>query len=238
MKVLIIIPCYNEQDTIHELCREVRKKTTYELLVVNDGSTDSSRNILRREAIAHLDLSLNLGIGGAVQTGYRYALRNGYDIAVQLDGDGQHDPEFVEAVVAPLKNDKADLVIGSRFIRGTGDQSSATRRLGIRFFKALIFCLTGMKITDATSGFRAVNRKTMLLFDNFYPKDYPEPESTTLALRNELRVCEVPVEMRARKGGVSSISGTKSVYYMFKVSVGIIISLVKPKIKLPAQEVY
>ena len=205
MRVLIIIPCYNEQETIGELFREICEKSSYDVIVVNDRSCDRSREVLECEGIAHLNLPLNLGIGGAVQTGYRFALLRGYDIAVQLDGDGQHDPGYIDDIVAPVLRGEADLVIGSRFIDNTGFQSSKMRRFGIRFFRFLIFCLSGKHITDATSGFRAANRKAMVLFDSYYPDDYPEPESTMLALRNRLRVCEVPVVMRERQGGVSSI---------------------------------
>jgi len=223
MKTLIIVPCYNEQETIAALYGEIREKTPYDVIVVNDCSTDDSKVILQSEGIPYLDLPINLGIGGAVQAGYRYALRNGYDIAVQLDGDGQHDPGQVEALVAPIKNNNADLVIGSRYIDRAGFQSSVMRRVGIWFFKLLIFCISGKWITDATSGFRAANRKTMHLFDLYYAKDYPEPESNTLALINGMRVCEIPVTMRKRQGGVSSIKALQPIYYMLKVSLGIII---------------
>ena len=179
---------------------------------------------MQRENIPHLNLPLNLGIGGAVQAGYRYALSNGYDIGVQLDGDGQHDPGQIEAIVTPIIENEADLVIGSRFIDKAGFQSSAMRRVGIKFFKMLIYCLSGKRITDATSGFRAANRKTMKLFNNNYAMDYPEPESNMLALKNKLRVREIPVTMRERQGGVSSIKALQPIYYMIKVSVGIIIS--------------
>lgn len=222
--VLIIIPCYNEQETIARLYHEILEKTNYDILVVNDCSNDNSRVILKQEGIPHLDLLLNLGIGGAVQTGYRYALRNDYKIAVQLDGDGQHDPSWIEALIAPIINRTADLSIGSRFIDNSGYQSSGARRIGIKFFKVLIFCLSGKRVTDATSGFRAVNRRAMQLFDACYAKDYPEPESAMLAIRNKLHICEVPVVMRERQGGVSSISTLKSIYYMFKVSLGILVS--------------
>ena len=232
LKLLIIIPCYNEQETIAELFREVCEKTPYDVLVVNDCSTDNSRAILQREKIPHLNLSLNLGIGGAVQAGYRYALSNGYDVGIQLDGDGQHDPGQLEVLVSPIKNGEADLVIGSRFIDKAGFQSSAMRRVGIKFFKLLIYCLSGKKITDATSGFRAANRKTMQLFTANYAMDYPEPESNMLALKNKLRVREVPVTMRERQGGISSIKALQPVYYMIKVSLGIMISsTIKVKIK-------
>ena len=232
MKTLIIIPCYNEQETIAGLYEEICEKTPYDVLVVNDCSTDESRAILQRGDIPHLNLSLNLGIGGAVQAGYLYALNNGYDIGVQLDGDGQHDPGQIEAIVTPIRINKADLVIGSRFIDKTGFQSSAMRRAGIKFFKLLIFCLSGKRITDATSGFRAVNRKAMQLFTGNYAMDYPEPESNMLAIKNKLRVFEVPVTMRERQGGTSSIKALQPVYYMIKVSLGILISsTIRVKIK-------
>ena len=224
MKTIIIVPCYNEQETIAALYREITEKTQYDVIVVNDCSTDNSRAILQREEIPHLDLPLNLGIGGAVQTGYRYALNNGYDIAVQVDGDGQHDPGQAGAIVAPIEKGEADLVIGSRYIDKTGFQSSVMRRFGIRFFKVLIYCLSGKRITDATSGFRAANRKTMQLLNEYYANDYPEPESNMLVIKNKLRVLEVPVTMRERQGGESSIRALQPLYYMLKVSLGIIIS--------------
>lgn len=232
MKTLIIVPCYNEQDNIAGLYNEICEKAPYDVLFINDCSTDKSEEILQRENIPHLALPLNLGIGGAVQTGYLFALRNGYDIAVQLDGDGQHDPAFVDELIAPIKQGSADLVIGSRFLNKAGFQSSTARRAGIKFFRGLILCLTGKKITDATSGFRAASRKAISLFVHFYARDYPEPESNTLALRNKLRIMEVPVVMRERQGGKSSIFGIKSVYYMFKVTLGILISLIKPRLKV------
>jgi len=232
LKLLIIIPCYNEQETIAELYREICDKVPYDVIVVNDHSTDDSKAILEREGIKHITLPLNLGIGGTVQTGYRYALRNGYDVAIQLDGDGQHDPQCITKLTAPIIAGEADIAVGSRFIDNSGFQSSAMRRAGIKFFKMLIYCLSGKRITDATSGFRAGNRKTMQLFDKYYARDYPEPESNMLAIKNKLRVCEVPVTMRERQGGVSSIKALQPIYYMIKVSLGIIISStmrVKPK---------
>jgi len=194
------------------------------VIVINDCSTDNSKIILQRENIPHINLPLNLGIGGAVQVGYRYALLNNYDIAVQVDGDGQHDPGQINALSAPIEQDEADLVIGSRFINKSGFQSSTMRRVGIRYFKFLIYCISGKNITDATSGFRAANKKSMLLFIKYYASDYPEPESNMLALANKLRVCEIPVIMRERQGGVSSIKMLQPLYYMLKVSLGIIIS--------------
>lgn len=227
MKTLLIIPCYNEEESIASLYQEICTTTPYDVLVVNDCSCDDSRVVLQREQIPFLDLSLNLGIGGAVQTGYRYALRNGYDICVQIDGDGQHDPKYISTLIAPIERNDADLVIGSRFLGKMGFQSSTARRAGIRVFKSLIFFLSGNRITDATSGFRAANRRTMELFDTYYAKDYPEPESIMLALRKKLRVCEVPVVMRERIGGVSSITPYRAVYYMFKVSISILLSAIQ-----------
>ena len=224
MKTLIIVPCYNEQETIAGLYREICEKTPYDAIVINDCSTDSSRAILQREKIPHLDLPLNLGIGGAVQAGYRYALRNGYDIAVQVDGDGQHDPGQIKALITPIIQGEADLVIGSRYIGKEGFQSSTIRRAGIRFFKLLLYCLSGKQITDATSGFRAAGINTMRVFNKFYANDYPEPESNMLALKSKLRVIEIPVTMRQRQGGVSSIKALQPLYYMIKVSLGILIS--------------
>ncbi|MCL2819412.1 MAG: glycosyltransferase family 2 protein [Oscillospiraceae bacterium] len=224
MKTILLIPCYNEQETIASLYEEIREKTPYDVIVINDCSTDSSRDVLREKGIPYLDLPLNLGIGGAVQAGYRYAVYYGYDIAVQVDGDGQHDPGQIGTIVAPIEKNEADLVIGSRFIEKTGFQSSAMRRVGINFFKFLIYCLSGKRITDATSGFRAANIKTMQLFDRYYAMDYPEPESNMLALKNNLRVKEVPVTMRQRQGGESSIKALQPLYYMLKVSLGILIS--------------
>lgn len=230
LKVLIVVPCYNELENIETLYHEIREKTTYDVIIVNDCSTDGCKELLQSKNIPFLDLPMNLGIGGAVQTGYIYALRNNYDVAVQVDGDGQHDPSWIEAIVKPIDLAEADLVIGSRFIDNEGFQSSTLRRVGIQFFKMLIYCLSGKRITDATSGFRAINKKTLKLFTSYYAKDFPEPESNMLALRNKLRVVEIPVSMRERQGGVSSISPLKSIYYMFKVSIGILISTIKPRI--------
>jgi glycosyltransferase involved in cell wall biosynthesis len=232
VKTLLIIPCYNEQEAILDLYREVQQKVNFDVLVVNDCSTDSSAEILKRYYVPHLNLLVNLGIGGAMQAGYRYALKNHYDIAVQLDGDGQHDPADIFSLVAPIEHDEADMVIGPRFLKREGFQSSAVRRAGIGVFKLLLFCLTGKKITDATSGFRAVNRNVMKLFDLQYAQDFPEPESTMLVLRNHLRIMEISVKMRERQGGMSSIRGFSSVYYMFKVSFSILLCAIQPRIRV------
>ena len=174
-----------------------------------------------------MDLPINLGIGGAVQTGYKYAWENGYDMAVQVDGDGQHDPEFLELMAEYLETHQVDMVIGSRFIEKQGFQSSGMRRGGIRFFSGLIRLMTGKTITDPTSGLRMAGRNVIELFSKDYPRDYPEPESVVAILRKGLKVAEVPVIMREREGGVSSISMKKSVYYMVKVTLAILIERIR-----------
>ena len=167
------------------------------------------------------------GIGGAVQTGYRYGYEEGYDLAVQVDGDGQHDPGFLKSMAEYLTEQNLDMVIGSRFIRKEGFQSSGVRRIGIKYFTVLIQMLTGQKITDPTSGLRMINRDVMKIFAYDYPKDYPEPESVVAILRRKKKVAELPVIMKAREGGVSSISPKKSVYYMIKVTLAILIEWIR-----------
>ena len=170
-----------------------------------------------------LDLPINLGIGGAVQTGYLYALKNHYDVAVQMDGDGQHDALYLKDMEETLVRDNADMVIGSRFIEKKGFQSSGVRRVGIGIFKFLTGALFGKAITDATSGMRMSNRRTIELFVKDYPRDYPEPETVCRLLRKHYKVVEVPVVMKERETGTSSISMRKSVYYMIKVTMAILI---------------
>ena len=219
MKKLVIIPAYNEEESILETVRDIRKNAAdFDYVVINDCSKDRTLEICRANGIHVLDLPVNLGIGGAVQTGYLYALKNGYDVAVQVDGDGQHDAKYLRPMLEALERESADMVIGSRFINNEGFQSSGIRRLGIRFFSVLIRVLFGARITDATSGMRMCNRKVQ-----DYPRDYPEPEVVCRLLRKKCRVVEVPVVMKERSGGVSSISWTRSVYYMVKVTLAILI---------------
>ncbi|MCC8102423.1 MAG: glycosyltransferase family 2 protein [Clostridiales bacterium] len=223
MKRLIIMPAYNEQDSILDTVREVEKNAPgFDYVVVNDCSKDDTLKICRDHHIHVLDLPINLGIGGAVQTGYLYAYRNGYDIAAQIDGDGQHDASYLEMMADVLQREDLDMVIGSRFIDNQGFQSSRLRRSGIHFFTFLLRTLFGKTITDATSGMRLCNRRTMELFIRDYPRDYPEPETVARLLRHKYKAKEVPVKMRERSGGVSSISARKSVYYMIKVTLAIL----------------
>lgn len=224
LRKLVIIPAYNESASIVNTVNDIKKNAPdFDYVVINDHSKDNTLQVCKDAGLNVIDLPLNLGIGGAVQTGYLYACQNGYDIAVQFDGDGQHDAKYLNEMAETLVNEQADMVIGSRFIEKEGFQSSFTRRLGIRYFTFLIKILTGQKITDPTSGYRMCNRKIIELFAGNYPKDYPEPETTTWILRKKLKVLEIPVIMRAREEGVSSISLKKSFYYMFKVTMAIII---------------
>lgn len=224
LRKLVIIPAYNESASIVNTVNDIKNNAPdFDYVVINDHSKDNTLQICKDAGLNVIDLPLNLGIGGAVQTGYLYACQNGYDIAVQFDGDGQHDAKYLNEMAETLVKEQADMVIGSRFIEKEGFQSSFTRRLGIRYFTFLIKILTGQKITDPTSGYRMCNRKIIELFAGNYPKDYPEPETTTWILRKKLKVLEIPVIMRAREEGVSSISLKKSFYYMFKVTMAIII---------------
>jgi glycosyltransferase involved in cell wall biosynthesis len=228
IKKLIIIPAFNEEHSIASLLRELRDYCSgFDVLVINDGSEDGTSRICRSEGYNVLDLPINLGIGGAVQTGYIYAVQEDYDIVVQMDGDGQHDPRDVPYLVEPILSGNVDMVIGSRFINNEGYQSSHWRRLGIRFYSRLIKGLTGKKIYDPTSGFRVVNREIVNYFAQVYPVDYPEPESIVTLFKLQYRIVELPVRMRKRVGGHSSIKGIKIIYYMMKVTLAILLGKVK-----------
>lgn len=228
MKVIIIIPAYNEEHTISKVVREIKDIfPSFDILVVNDGSVDLTGTVARKEECQVLDLINNLGIGGAVQAGFKYAQEYGYDIAVQLDGDGQHDPLDLRYLLEPILNRECDVVIGSRFIKGEGFQSTPMRRIGIRYFSAMILLLTGSKISDPTSGYRAFNKDVIKLLASSYPRDYPEPEALLLLIRSGRKIKETPVTMRQRTAGESSIRETKIVYYMIKVTLGLIMVVLK-----------
>ena len=226
MKVLLIIPAYNEEENILETCKKIKEfDKELDYIVINDGSTDNTENILKENNIKHIKLVHNLGIGGAVQTGYKYAYENGYDIAIQFDGDGQHDVTYVPKICEPLINGQADMVIGTRYLdkRESEFQSTFMRRLGSNIITFFIKICCGKKITDPTSGFRAVNRSIIKGFANNYPTEYPEPESTVKVIINKYKVQEIPVSMNERVGGKSSINIWKSVDYMVKVTLAIIV---------------
>ena len=224
MKKIVIIPAYNESASIVNTVRDIKDNAPgFDYIIINDRSTDNTLDICKQNNLNVLNLPLNLGIGGAVQTGYWYAYEKGYDIAVQFDGDGQHDAKYLNEMAEYLTKNSLDMVIGSRFIKYQGFQSSGARRAGIKYFTFLIKFLTGKKITDPTSGYRMCNRKVIELFSNQYPKDYPEPETAVALIRRGMKIEEVPVIMRAREQGISSISPKKSIYYMLKVTLAIIL---------------
>ena len=222
---MIIIPAYNEQENIIHTIQDIEQNLpSANYVVINDCSSDGTRELLREYQANYLDVPVNLGIGGGVQTGYRYALEQGYDIAVQFDGDGQHDARYIRDLIAPIENGQADVSIGSRFITKEGFQSSAMRRLGINFLSGLIRILCGVKVKDVTSGMRAVNHRMIEEFSRNYAQDYPEPEAILASGLMDARITEVPVQMRERQGGTSSINALRSVYYMIKVSTALVMT--------------
>lgn len=223
MKVLIIIPAYNEEKSVKGVVDELLSYSyNYDYVIINDGSTDGTQKVCEKAGLNLISLPINLGIGGAVQTGYRYALENGYDIAVQLDGDGQHDPRYIPDLVDPICEGRADYVIGSRYIENEGFQSTRLRQAGIKLLSGVLYAFTKQRILDSTSGFRAVDKKLIGLFSRNYAQDYPEPEAIMQAALNGSRILERPVRMRERSAGKSSINRFGSVYYIIKVVMSII----------------
>lgn len=224
MKTLIIIPAYNESKNIADVVKNIQQKCPdCDYIIINDCSTDETPVICDQSNFNHLDLCCNLGIGGGVQSGYLFAEKYGYDCAIQIDGDGQHDPAFIPEITKPIESGEADVVIGSRFIENEGFQSSGMRRFGIRFLSKLIKLVCKADVKDVTSGFRAVNRRFIEIFAHDYADDYPEPEAIVSTVLNGGKIKEIPVIMHERTGGVSSISPLKSVYYMIKVSLSILL---------------
>lgn len=228
MKSIVIIPAYNEEKSIVKTVQDIRENAPeFDYVIINDCSTDQTLSICREHALHVLNLPINLGIGGAVQTGFVYACKYGYDFAVQFDGDGQHDACYLTKMRDYMIKHQADMLIGSRFIEKEGFQSTGLRRFGIRYFSALIRILTGRKITDPTSGMRMINRDVLSIYSESYPKDYPEPESVVAIINRGKKVMEYPVIMRERMEGTSSISPLKSVYYMIKVSLAIFLEMLR-----------
>ena len=223
---IAVVPAFNEERNIGRLLGELKAlDPDLEVVVVSDGSVDRTAEVAA-EAGAHVvSLPFNLGIGGAVQTGFRFAWEGGYQLAVRLDGDGQHDPTQLRAVVAPVVGGEADLVIGSRFLSDGGYRSSAARRFGIRVLARVVSWIAHERLTDTTSGFQALNRKAIRLFAADLPRDYPEVEGLVMAIRHKLRVREVPVTMREREHGSSSIGTLAAFYYMIKVLLAVFVDL-------------
>ncbi len=229
-KILMIIPAYNEAQNIEGTINSIQQHNSnkYDILIINDGSTDETEKIVRNiPNVELLNLKVNLGIGGAVQTGFKYAHKYDYQIAIQFDGDGQHNAEEIEKLIAKVQNDGFDMVIGSRFIDKQGFQSTIMRRLGIIIFEVLNSVLIGQRISDNTSGFRAYSKRAIDYLSKNYPQDYPEPETVIILAKKGFRITEVPVIMNDRQGGVSSINGMKSMYYMVKVILSILITTLR-----------
>ncbi len=227
-RTLAIIPAYNEALNISRVVSGIKNAAPdIDILVVNDASKDDTSQKAVKAGAMVIDLPVNLGIGGAVQTGYKYAKMNDYDIAVQIDGDGQHDIKYLNDLIGPIMRDQADMVIGSRFINNEGFQSTFFRRLGIKYFGKLISILGRSNFIDVTSGFRSCNRRIISEFCRYYPVDYPEPESLFSLNRKRYRIIEVPVVMNERSAGVSSINSLKSAYYAIKVTLAILIDMFK-----------
>lgn len=229
-KILMIIPAYNEEKVILKTYNTIvnynkKNKTNYDVIVINDGSKDNTEQVLVDNNISHIKLIHNLGIGGAVQTGYKYALENDYDIAIQYDGDGQHNVGYVKDIIEPIINDKADMVIGSRFIDKNSSEFKSTfaRLIGIRMISWFMKLTSGKKIYDCTSGFRACNKRTIKHFSHTYPTEYPEPVSIVDLIKNRFIVDEIPVSMNKREEGKSSIHSYKKLYYMVNVLLSIFV---------------
>jgi hypothetical protein len=233
--VLVIIPAYNESATITDVIAAIRQRHAgFDVVVIDDGSKDDTARIVLQTPGADLvRLPYNLGIGGAMQTGYKYALREGYDVAIQCDADGQHPVDQMDRILAPLLDGRADLVVGSRYVKNTGYRPSFSRRVGKSLLSRIVNVFCGGGITDTTSGFRAANRKVIALFAHVYPDDYPEAEALVTLHRHGLKACEVSVDMLPRQGGRSSISPRRAAYYIVKVSLAIFISTVRDITRTP-----
>lgn len=229
-KVLLIIPAYNEEKNILTVYKNIcdynkKAKTKLDVVFINDGSVDATEKILCENNINHIKLIQNLGIGGAVQTGYKYALYNDYDIAIQFDGDGQHNVNYVEALIKPILEENVDMTIGSRFIDSSSSEfkSSFLRRVGIKLISSCIHFKTRVRIYDTTSGFRASNKNAIAMFAIHYPLEYPEPISSVDVILSGMKIKEVPVSMNERLAGKSSINSWKNIYYMVNVVLSILL---------------
>ena len=236
-RVIAVVPAHNEEAAIGGVVDEIRAHdTTFDVVVIDDGSADATAEVAAAHGAAVVRLPFNLGIGGAVQTGFKYALENGYRVAVRLDGDGQHDPAELGKLLEPIRSGEADIVTGSRFVERNGAyRPPVSRRLGITWFAKIVSLLTRQKVTDTTSGFQALNERGIELFASDYPSDYPEVEAIVLVFKHRLRLAERPVSMREREHGESSITFVRSVYYMLKVTLALAVAMVR-KYAVPEEE--
>jgi glycosyltransferase involved in cell wall biosynthesis len=236
-RVIAVVPARDEADAIGPVVAGVLALDgRFDVVVVDDGSTDATAAVAAEHGAAVVRLPFNLGIGGAVQTGFQYALAHGYTLAVRLDGDGQHDPAELPQLLEPVERGEADIVTGSRFAgENDGYRPPLARRAGIVWFARLVSLLTRQRVTDTTSGFQALNRKGIALFAGDYPSDYPEVEATLLVLKHRLRLAEVPVRMRERTHGTSSITFLRSVYYMLKVTLALFVAMFR-RYTLPQEQ--
>jgi len=228
VKKIAIVPAYNEQGAIGGVVDEIRAfDAEFDVLVVDDASHDATAQIAHAHGARVVTLPFNLGIGGAVQTGFRYAAEHGYELAARVDGDGQHDPAELRGLIEAVLRGDADICVGSRFVGAEGYRSSRSRRIGIRILARTVSLLTGQKVTDTTSGFQVLDRKAIELFADDYPHDYPEVEAALMLHKHRLRLSELPVRMRERVAGRSSIRGFRTVDYMAKVMLAILIGALR-----------
>jgi glycosyltransferase involved in cell wall biosynthesis len=233
MRKAAVVPAFNEADSIGAVIAEIREADPdFEVVVVDDGSADATAELAEAAGAKVIRLPYNLGIGAAVQTGLQYACQEDFDVAVQIDGDGQHDPQELARLLEPVLAGEADIAVGTRFAGERSYRVPVSRRIGIALFAGAVSLIVRQRVTDTTSGFRAMNRRGICLFSSDYPHDYPEVEATVLVFRHRLRMVEVPVAMRQRESGRSSITAFRSLYYMSKVSLALFVGLLRPR---PAQ---
>jgi len=236
LKRIAIVPAHNEERNIGRVLDELRAfDAGLEVVVVSDGSVDGTAAVAESLGAHVIRLPFNLGIGGAVQTGFRYAWEEGYELVVRVDGDGQHDPAQLDRVLGPVLAGEADIVVGSRFAGAAGYRSSAVRRVGIRLLAWVVSAIARQRVTDTTSGFQALNRRAIALFAADYPHDYPEVEGMVMTIKHRLRLQEVPVTMRVREHGRSSIGAAASIYYMAKVLLALFVGLFRRDV-VPLEE--
>ncbi len=236
LRRIAIVPAYNEERNIGRVLDELHAfDPGLEVVVISDGSVDRTCAVAADHGAHVIQLPFNLGIGGAVQTGFRFAWEGGYQLAVRCDGDAQHDPAELPKVIAPVLAGEADIAVGSRFASGQGYRSTATRRLGIRLLALVVSAIARQRVTDTTSGFQALNRRALGLFAADYPHDYPEVEGMVMTIKHRLRLVEVPVTMREREHGTSSITALRSIYYMAKVLLALFVGLFRRNV-VPLEE--